>query len=91
MTKVSDNEAVCTRNEAHRRRGPLSKVGRSHFVILKEEGAQHAPISFPYDMSESEIVLRIEAEGWKVLDHEITETPNDEKHIATIILKVRRK
>lgn len=30
---------------------PLSKVGRSYVVILKEEGLQHARVVFPYDVT----------------------------------------
>jgi hypothetical protein len=68
---------------------PLSNINRSYVVILKEDGVPHA-VSFPHDVTVPFIVKNFEDEGYTVLDHKITETPDDEKHIATIVLTVDR-
>lgn len=69
---------------------PLTKVGRSYVVILKEEGVQHAPVVFPCDVTPPFIVRNFSRSGYEVLDHETKETPDDERHIATFTLTVRK-
>jgi len=69
----------------------LSVVGRSFKVIRRETGKPDALIFFPYTASEIDAVRCCESEGYRVIDHEITRTPDDEKHIATIVVIVESK
>jgi hypothetical protein len=69
----------------------LSNVGRSYKVIRKEKGKPDALIVLPCTASVVDAVRCCESEDYKVLDHEITTTPDDEKHIATIVVIVQAK
>jgi hypothetical protein len=70
---------------------PHSKVGQSYLAIASEDGALVEQVNFPYDSSPVGIVRDFESRGYKVLDCIVEETPDDEKQIAKVRLKVRRK
>jgi hypothetical protein len=67
---------------------PFSNVGRSYKVIRRENGKPDVLTFLPCTASAPEAVLWCESEGYKVIDHEIIETPDDEKHIATVVVTV---
>ena len=70
---------------------PRSNVGRSYKVIRREEGKPDALIFLPHDASKPDAVRVCEEDGYRVIDHEITDTPHDKKHIATIVVIVEPK
>lgn len=67
------------------------RFDRSYKVIRREPGKPEFITFFPGDSSVVDVVRWSESEGYKVMSHEIKETPEDEKHIATITVVVERE
>lgn len=68
-----------------------SKVGRSYKAIRREKGKSDVVTVFPYTANPVDAVRWCESEDFEVIGHEIIETPNDEKHISTIIVTVQSR
>jgi len=68
-----------------------NKMNGSHVAIRREKGKQDVRTHFPSDASAVDAVRWCEAGGYKVIGHEVIETPEDGKHISTTIVTVQSK
>jgi hypothetical protein len=75
--------------KAERRRFQLA--ARSYKAIRREQGKADTETYFPHDASPQDAVRWCEADGYKVLGHEIIETPEDEKCKSTTVVTVQPK
>ena len=67
---------------------------RGYLVKRREKGKPDVPTSFPEDTGAAVLDYALEwckSDGYKIIEHERTETPNDEKFIATIVVTVEPK
>ena len=69
----------------------FDRVGRSYKAIRREKGKPDVVTHFPVTTSPVDAVRWCEAEGYKVMGHEIIETPEDQKCISTTIVTVEPK
>lgn len=87
----SDNDIVevLENHQSEREKGKM--VGeRSYIAIRREDGKPDFPTHFGPDVSVIEMIRWCQHEGYTVLRHEIVPTPKDTKHMATVIITVRR-
>jgi hypothetical protein len=67
---------------------------RSYIVKRIEKGKPDVTTNFPEDVGAAVLDYALEwcrSDGYKIIEHKRTETPNDEKFIATITVIVEPK
>jgi hypothetical protein len=67
------------------------KINRSYKAVRRENSKPDFVTFFPCTSDPVDAVSWCESEGYRVIGHEIIDTPNDEKHISTIIVNVQPK
>lgn len=72
-------------------KNPVQLINRSYKAIRREEGKQDVVTHFPSTASPADAVRWCETDGYKVIGHEIINTPEDENCISTTIVTVESK
>ena len=69
-----------------------NKMNRSHVAIRREKGKPDVRTHFPKRTASPVDAIRwCEADGYKVIGHEVIETTEDEKYVSTTIVTVQSK
>lgn len=67
---------------------PYNEWEKSYVGTRREKGKRDVVTYFPRTTSPIDIIKWCESDGYRVIGHEITETPENEKHHATVVVNV---
>jgi hypothetical protein len=66
-------------------------MSRSYIAIRREEGEPDVTTNFPVGTAHDYALEWCRADGYKVIRHEYSETPDNEKFFGTVIVMVEAK